>query len=354
MKKLLTPSPTEATEIIPASVDAVVLEAEKTPPLSDFTDYIDELGILYQQYLGHGQAFLLTTIQIGECVTKILKTMPKLSASKKPVTPKALWTQWAKGRNVPFGWVQVLRYKKIYENKDQLIEKLRGLSINPTVEKCYRLLGGPDPVETTAKTPKPAPKMAGVRLPVSMEPLQKRQNELAAEIQKAQEEIAAAKELIEAKQRLADAYEFVERFIEREDVVERRPPTSRADYLLPFSLVSKESKEVKRYYLTIQAYRDFGRFHGDRTAECYRKWLSAKYATEPDKLLQKLQDFLFNPKEGMGDEAEEFGKYVETMKATAMKNKDAHRTGRLKRDSELRDAVYDFKKKWREEHPVSA
>ncbi len=351
MKKALTPSPKGATEIVPALVETVVLQADKPKPVSDYNDFIAELDILYQQYLGHGQAFLLTTIQIGECVTKILKTMPPLDAAKKPVTAKVLWTRWAKNHRVPFGWVQLLRYKKIYENKDQLTAKLRSLNVNPTVEKCYRLLGGPDPVETT---PKPAPTIAGARLSVSLEPLQKRQKELTAEIQKARKEIAAASELIGAKQRLAKAYDFVQSFIESKDVVERRPRSKRTDFLLPFSLVSKENKEVARYYGIVQAYMDFDRFRGDRVAERYRRWLSAKYAAEPDKLLEKLRAYLTNPKDGMGAEAEEFQKHVGAVKPKDNKDKEAQRAARAKRKAELKKATDEFKKKWREENALTA
>jgi hypothetical protein len=302
---------------------------------------IEKLNALYRDCVTKSASLVQSMIGVGECVVEIINTC--VAPSGVFSNPKQGWKLLEVSGNVPFGWVQALRYKKIYEQRDALQAKFQELGINLTVEKAYRLLGGPDEKAEPTKKNEGAP-FVGTVFGVDSQMLVKRRSELAHDIEVSKGELTQLVEKLKGLEELDSAYTYVQSFLAQPDALVRTS-TLTPKIAHPFSMVSKENEAVHGFYKLLQMcfYSDTGTAADTSTTmraasifskrECkdYRAWLLRTFADDQPKLLTKLQAFLYNSDKAIAEDPDfaayqaEQGKVDEAIKQKIEAEQKAYR-----------------------------
>ena len=283
----------QPTAIQPASVSAEDIRHAS----------IEKLNALYSESVTKSAALVQSMIGIGECVVEILNSCAASGGVFS--NPKKAWGLLECGGKIPFGWVQALRYKKIYEQRDALQAKFQELGINLTVEKAYRLLGGLDEKAELAKKKEAVP-FVGTVFGVDSQMLVKRRSELAHDIEASKSELNQLVEKLKGLEELDSAYTYVQSFLAQPNLLVRRP-TSLAKIIRPFSKVSAENEAVEGFYRIIQmcaqCYNGSVPDSGLSQERCeeYRVWLITTLAGDQSQLLIKLEEFVRNPAKAMSE-----------------------------------------------------
>ena len=315
-KPLSSARSAEKTAIVPTKSNSVT----PVPSQEDKLDAsLNKLQTAYDGSLSHASTLIDGMIEIGRCVVDVVQTF--VPPGKKEKTPKQKWNLLEAGQRVPFGWVQALRYKKIFDKKDELKKKWDELGSSAlgslTVETAYRLLGEPRPTQSDgAVAPAKAPAfLTGTVLGVSSQPLISRKQQLIAEIKTSEEEANRATQKLEQLKKLEAAYDFVGSFLAKPTILEKFPRPAK-DWIQAFSLAAKDNKEVAMCYKILQVGEQIpaGDSLTKRSHDEYRNWVMKTYSDAPPTMLKKFEQFAYNPAATLASDSD-FLKYLATRQA---------------------------------------
>jgi hypothetical protein len=346
----------EQVAIVPVTLNSITPE----PSQADRLDVcLNNLRVAYDLSAGQATTLLSTMIEVGRCVVEVIKSFPNAEAGGKRLKPKNQWTVLELNDRSPFGWVQALRYKKIFEKKDELDKKLKesvsDLVGSITVETAYRLLGEPRPKTADFDTTQPKPFFTGTLFGVSSVPLETRQKELSDELKANEEEAERLNKKVQDLRELEAAYGFVRTFLAKPKVFEM-PPRIKKDWINAFGRVAKERKEVKTAYelLQVSAQCPTTGAASSSDLKSYRSWVLNKYENEPQVAVEKLTMFAHNPEVALESDSDlkRYRDELAAAEATKRVAKKAAATAARKawRDEEKK-AVAAAKAQFRKDHP---
>lgn len=241
---------------------------------------LERINSLYADSIQQGATLVETMIGLGQCVSEFVATVPFITRTSGLSAAKQIWEDGAKKKQLPFGWVQALRYKKIFEHKDEVRKQLQSMAENGpaklTVEKAYKIAGTAFR-EAHPQTPKPKAVYSGTVFGVDNEALAKKREEWAKEIE-------AAKQRIEKLKELDRAMDTVQDFVNVPNPLGGYPFNE--DTEAAFKLVGSETEAVAKFHRLRESYRHYG--FGDHMDD-FKEWLCEKYADNVDVLIAKIE-----------------------------------------------------------------